>query len=444
MYLDDLLPPVEPAQPAPSEEISLIPQRIAMITVHTSPLAALGGRDTGGMNVYIKQICEQFAQANVRVDVFTRKDDASIPLIQEPMPGFRVVNLEVGPSEPVSREELHSLLPCFCAAVVAFQSAHKVQYDVIHSHYWLSGLAAERLAAKWGVPWVHMSHTLGRLKEEHRLGTQQRESNLRLRSERHVLDCTDATIASNLVERTEILDFYGLDPSKVYVAPCGVDTTKFHPADRDGARARLGLDPKQKLVLYVGRIEPLKGLDTLLEAAAILKCKGEIFRILVVGGTRNEGDTETACEMSRLRSIAADLSVEDVVEFCGPSPQSDLPDFYRAADVCVVPSHYESFGMAALEAMACGTPVVASKVGGLKSSVRDNRTGFLVAVNSSKAFADRIRRILNDKELHARLSANAARTARRYSWQKVAESNLDVYRRAIASARVPVDHSLTA
>lgn len=435
MCFDDLLPPVPVSEsPDESERQSRPVNRVAMISVHTSPLASLGGRDTGGMNVYIKRLSEQLAGEGVPVDVYTRKADPSVPLIQEDTTGFRVINLSVGPAEPVSREVLYSLLPRFSEAVSAFRSSHGHEYDVIHSHYWLSGLVGRSLAESWEVPWVHMSHTLGVLKDENRGAFQQPESELRLRNERLVLESADAVVASNLVERGEILDYYGLDPSRVYVAPCGVDLKLFHPDSKQEARRRLGIDPKRKLVLYVGRIEPLKNVDTLIAAVHQLQGRVDNLKLLIVGGTRGGGDSETRQELLRLEALVRDLGLEDMVEFYGPAPQQELPSFYQAADVSVVPSHYESFGMAALEAMACGTPVVASRVGGLKSSVRDGNTGFLVSVGDVETFAARIERVLADKDLAVKMSINAARTARRYSWRKVAESNLDVYRRAIAAS----------
>lgn len=407
-----------------------------MLTVHTSPLARLGGRDTGGMNVYIKALSTELASRGVLVDVYTRAADPSTPLVQEEAPGFRTINLRVGPEAALSRERLHELTPDLANAADAFRISEGLEYDVLHSHYWLSGLLGLRLAQKWRAPWAHMSHTLGVLKDAHRGPHQEPESLLRLRSEAAVLHAADGVIASNQTERDEVLNRYGLDAERVYIAPCGVDLSLFQPGSPRAARARLGLRPEQRIALYVGRIEPLKGLDTLLRAAAILSERVTDLRVILVGGVSQPGDLATEAELRRLRSLAAELRIEHVVDFYGPVEQSRLPDLYRAADVSVAPSHYESFGMAALESLACGTPVVASRVGGLQSTIRDGENGFLAPVDGARDFARRIEQVMCRPELRARLSDGAARAARRYSWQRVADHNLGIYHNLLAPAPV--------
>jgi D-inositol-3-phosphate glycosyltransferase len=409
-----------------------------MLSVHTSPLAPLGGRDTGGMNVYIRQLARELASRGVLVDVYTRRADAATPAVQEDVPGFRTITLAAGPAAAVGREELRALVPEFAAAVDAHRRAEGLAYDVLHSHYWLSGLAALRLSRLWDVPWAHMSHTLAVLKDAHRGPHQEPEPESRLRGEDEVLHAADGVVASNEIEREELLRRYDLEPSRVHVAPCGVDLSLFHPGSRRASRERLGLGIGEKIVLYVGRIEPLKGLDTLLAAASILKRRVPGVRALLVGGAAGPGDPATERELARLRALSSELGVDDVVEFCGPVAQAGLPDLYRAADVSVVTSHYESFGMAALEALACGTPVVASRTGGLQSTIRDGRNGFLVPIADERAFARQIERVLCRPELAARLSQEAVRTARRYSWQRVADANLGVYHNLLAPRRAEV------
>lgn len=437
MDIEELLTPSSP--PVPPPPAARWPRRIALLSAHTSPLAPLGGRDTGGMNVYVRQLARELAGRGIAVDVYTRASHPDTPPIEEDTPGFRTINLSAGPRTPVSRERLHALLPDFVAAVDAFRRSDRIEYDVLHSHYWLSGLAAAPLARGWRAPWAHMSHTLGVLKDAYRGPFQEPESALRLRSEAAVLREADGVIASNETERDDILARCGLDPSRLYVAPCGVDLSLFHPGDRTEARAALGLGRDEKVALYVGRIEPLKGLDTFIEAADLLRRRVPRLRVLLVGGvTRTRvpgpGDAATEAELRRLRAHVARLGLEDVVEFRGPRPQAELPTWYRAADVMVVTSHYESFGMAALEALACGTPVVASHVGGLASTIRDGQNGYLALPGDAPAFASGIERVLCRPELRDELSAEAHRTAQRYSWQRVADHNLGVYHNLLATA----------
>ncbi len=436
MCLEDLM---TLAPPLRTEEHSASwPARIAMLSIHTSPLASLGGRDTGGMNVYIRQLARELADRGVAVDVYTRRADAATPAVQEDVPGFRTIALSVGPEEPVGRDALYDLVPEFAEAVDTYRRRERLEYDVLHSHYWLSGLAARLLSEMWGTPWAHMSHTLAVLKDAHRGPHQEIEAPLRVRSEDEVLHAADAVVASNEIEREELVRRYGLDASRIHVAPCGVDLSIFHPGSRSASRERLGIRREEKVVLYVGRIEPLKGLDTLLRAAAILKQRTQGVRVLLVGGTTAPGDRATDHEVERLRALSTQLGVDDIVRFYGPVPQAGLPDLYRAADVSVVPSRYESFGMAALEALACGTPVVASRTGGLQSTVRDGRNGYLAPIGDETAFAHSIETVLCRPHLAARLAEEAARTARRYSWQRVADANLGVYHNLLAPERMEI------
>lgn len=411
-----------------------------MLSVHTSPLAALGGRDTGGMNVYIRQLARELAGRGTTVDVYTRLSDPNIPLIQVDVPGFRVLNVPAGPAHPVSRDELHALLPEVVASINDQAQIDSANYDVLHSHYWLSGIVAERLAELWRLPCAHMSHTLALLKDEHRGPHQEPESKLRRDGEDAVLRATDGVVASNEIERRELVDRYGLAPSRIHVAPCGVDLDLFKPGSREESRQRSGRSSDERVLLYVGRIEPLKGLDTLLAAAALLRDRVSSLKLLIAGGSRTP-DQPTEQELARLRGIARALELEGVVEFLGPKSQTELPDLYRAADVCAVPSRYESFGMAALESLACGTPVVASRTGGLQSTIRDGRNGYLVTIGDEREFADRLASVTCQPRLARRLGEEAARTARRYSWQRVADANLGAYHNLLAPnrTRVPLE-----
>lgn len=442
--LEDLMTLAASEGSRSADEITM-PRRIAMLTIHTSPLAALGGRDTGGMNVYIQQLALELARRGVEVDVFTRRSDRETATVQEDLPGFRTITLGAGPAAPVSREKLYELVGDFATAVERYGHSSGVRYDVIHSHYWLSGLAAEKLVQPWHAPWAHMSHTLALLKDAHRGPYQEPESLQRIQSEDRVLRAADGVVASNEIERQELLHRYGLSPSRLHVAPCGVDLAIFNPgasASRAQARDRIGIAEHEKVVIYVGRIEPLKGLETLFGAARIVAQRVANLRVLVVGGAKAGSDNATERELARLQGVAADLGVAPCIEFLGPVPQSGLPDLYRAADVCAVPSRYESFGMVALESLACGTPVVASRTGGLQNTIRHDQNGYLAPIGDERAFAGYLERVLCQPATSARLSEEAARRATRYSWQRVADANLGVYLNLLAPERTGVSLDL--
>ncbi|MGI8916811.1 MAG: glycosyltransferase [Chloroflexota bacterium] len=405
-------------------------KRVAMLSVHTCPLAGLGGRDTGGMNVYVRQLARELARRNFAVDVFTRHRFGHGPRIVEDGPGVRVIHLDAGPPGPMDKETIYQHLPEFAAHVDEFRLAEQVCYDRIHAHYWLSGLVAADLRRRWNVPSLVMFHTLARIKNLHIGEGETADSELRAQGEQRAMDMADCIIAANSVERDHMLSQYRVDPHKISLAPLGVDTSIFKPGDRGWARAGLGLTGKQ-LVFSVGRIEPLKGMDTLVRAAGLLvqddPSLRQRLRVLIGGGHVDDDDPSGCTELDRLRALIDRLGLAEVVQLLGAVPQPELPRYYAAADCVVVPSHYESFGLVAVEAMACGTPVVASRVGGLGLSVKDGETGFLVPARDEAAFADRIGRLLRSPELIARMGCAAAVAGRAYSWRAVADRIVNLY-----------------
>ena len=405
-------------------------KRVAMLSVHTCPLAGLGGRDTGGMNVYVRQLARELARRNVAVDVFTRQRFGRGPRIVEDGPGVRVIHLEAGPPGLMDKETIYEHLPEFAARVDEFRRSERLCYDRLHAHYWLSGLVAADLRRRWNVPSLVMFHTLARVKNLHIGEGETADSELRAHGEQRAMDMADCIIAANAVERDHMLSQYRVVPDKISIAPLGVDTNIFKPRDRDAARADLGLAGKH-LVFSVGRIEPLKGMDTLVRAAGTLvqddPSLRQRLRVLIGGGHVDEDDPGGGTELDRLRVLIERLGLAGVVQLLGSIPQVELPQYYAAADCVVVPSHYESFGLVAVEAMACGTPVVASRVGGLGLSVKDDDTGFLVPARDDAAFAERIGRLLRSPELVTRLGQAAAQAGRGYGWRAVAESILDLY-----------------
>jgi D-inositol-3-phosphate glycosyltransferase len=391
---------------------------VAMLSVHTCPLAALGGKETGGMNVYVREVSRELGRMGVSVDVFTRSQDPSIPRVVRLGERARVIHLAAGIEAPMARERVYDHLDEFVEGIEAWRIAEAIDYDLIHAHYWLSGSAALALKTRWSVPVLQMFHTLGRLKNRVARSAAELEPAVRLEEETRIVSEADRIVAANVVERAELLRDYAAHASRIATIPCGVDTDLFTPGDRAEARRRLGLDDRPVL-LWVGRIAPIKGLDTLLDTVARLREGGQDMRLLVVGG---DADEPTSGHETSLRQRIARLGLVDSVRFVGSQPQSVLPLYYAAADLTVLPSYYESFGMVALEAMACGSPVIASRVGGLVTTVRDGVTGFLVPDGDVGALAERIETLVTDPELRWRLGREGVRWAAQHRWPCVAEA----------------------
>lgn len=405
--------------------------RIAMISYHTCPLATLGGKDTGGMNVYVRELTRQLGQMGVHVDVFTRSQDDHVPhVLHELGYGNRVVHVPAGPEHPIPKEDLANYIPQFVEGVKSFACEKGIQYDVIHSHYWLSGIAAAALSDIWeGTPVVHMFHTLGEMKNRIARTDEEREGEYRIEGERQVLRRVDRVIAATIAEVTQLRFLYKANASKLVVIPPGVDVSHFYPIPADEAKMYVGLKPEDRMVLFVGRIEPLKGLDTLIEAMSNLQLEEkQRVHLAIIGGDPAASPREMSGEMARLQKLCDDLAVGQTVVFLGKRDQDKLPYYYSAAELVVMPSHYESFGMVALEAMACGTPVIASEVGGLAYLVKDGETGFTIPDQEPDTLCEKISWLLNDRELHASMSQRAVEYAQDYAWEKIANQILDVYK----------------
>ncbi len=404
--------------------------RVAMISYHTCPLATLGGKDTGGMNVYVRELARQLGQMGIHVDVFTRSQDDHVPhVLHELGYGNRVVHVPAGPEHPVPKQELANYIPEFVEGIKKFACKKGIHYDIIHSHYWMSGIAAASLSDVWaGTPIVHMFHTLGEMKNRIARTDAEREGAYRIEGEKQVLRRVDRVVVATLAELTQLRFLYKADASKMVVIPPGVDVSHFYPIPADEARMFIGLKPDDRMILFVGRIEPLKGVDTLLEAMSCLKVKEPRKVHLAIIGGEPDADSETmTAEMTRLMNLCEVLGLDQSVVFLGKRDQDKLPYYYSAAEVVVMPSHYESFGMVALEAMACGTPVIASEVGGLAYLVRDGETGFTIPAEEPETLCDKLSWLLNDRELHAKMSAQAADYAKAYAWEKIAKQVVEVY-----------------
>lgn len=406
-------------------------ERVAMISVHTSPFAVLGGRDTGGLNVYVRELSRHLVERGVQVDVFTRRTDRLSPQISEVDNGIRLIQVEAGPPEPISKDELFCYMPEFATDMAYFAIKEGLRYDAVHAHYWLSGWAGHLLQRYWDVPLVLMFHTLAHLKNA--VAQQdQRETTLRLQVERRLVDLVDALIAANPDERTEMIRRLGADPAKIVTVPPGVDLDRFRPADSWAARRRLELHDGP-LVLFVGRIDPVKGIDTLFEAFQRLvhdhDWAGPAPRLVFVGGLIRIGDDGSTmdADLQRLAAKAEELGLSDHVLFHGAQPRERLPLYYNAVDVCAVPSRYESFGLVAVEAMACGTPIVASRVGGLRFTIEDEISGLLVPHSDPIALSKALRRVLIDHGLRSHMQVGARQAAIRFSWQTITSAMLQVY-----------------
>lgn len=410
--------------------MSAVGLRLAVICVHSCPLAMPGGKETGGMNIYVRELAAELGRRGVASDIFTRRHGGDCATIEPFAANARVIHLPAGDPEATPKEELFGFMPDFLRRVEAFAQVQPQRYDLVHSHYWLSGWVGGRLVERLGVPHVVMFHTLGEVKNRARLG--EREGQLRIDVERRLIATADAVVAASPQERVQMQRLYDASLSAVAVIPCGVDTERFRPADKAAARRVLGLDGA-KVVLFVGRIAPLKGIDTLLEAVALLgpPLAGEDVRLVVVGG-----DEASRGEIVRLEQRAVELDIGGRVRFVGAVAHEALPDYYNAADVCVVPSYHESFGMVAVEAMACGVPVVASRVGGLISTVREGETGYLIPWRCPEAFAERLELLLNNESLRDGLGRAAQQAALSLSWDRIADQVESLYRGLLAPAAV--------
>lgn len=419
------------------------PTRIATMSVHTSPLHQPGTGDAGGMNVYIVEVARRLADAGVEVEIFTRATASDLPPVVEMAPGVHVRHVTAGPFEGLAKEELPGQLCAFTNGVLRAEAAHPPGfYDLIHSHYWLSGHVGWLAKERWGVPLVHTAHTLAKVKNSRLAEGDRPEPKSRVIGEEQVVAEADRLVANTEVEARDLIARYAADPARVAVVQPGVDLDRFQPpppglgaAGRLAARRRLGLPEYGYVVAFVGRIQPLKAPDVLLHAVAALRERdpriAEQLTVVVAGGPSGSGlERPTA-----LIELAASLGIADSVRFRPPCTGDDLPDLYRAADLVAVPSYTESFGLVALEAQACGTPVVAAAVGGLVTAVRDGLSGILVDGHDPTDWARTLSGLLAAPARRAALSDGAVRHAQNFSWTRTAAGLLAVYREAVTEHR---------
>ncbi len=401
-------------------------RRVAMLSVHTSPLDPPGGGDAGGMNVYIVETARRLAERGSEVEIFTRATNSEQQPTVELAPGVLVRHVTAGPFEGLAKDDLPAQLCAFTAGVLRAEAFHDPGwYDLVHSHYWLSGQVGWLVRDRWGVPLVHSAHTLAKVKNTLLAEGDSPEPRARVIGEGQVVAEADRLIASTDEEARQLVDLYGADPAVVRTIAPGVDLDIFVPGDRAAARHRLGLQPDLPTLLFVGRIQPLKAPDVLLRAAARLRVDGPL-QVAVVGGPSGSG----LATPTWLTDLVRDLDLGDTVRFVPPSDRETVADFYRAADLTVVPSYTESFGLVALESQACGTPVVAAAVGGLTTAVADGTSGVLVDGHDPDLWAKVIGDLLRSPAELGRLAGHARPHAELFSWDRTTDELLAAYHEA--------------
>jgi len=402
-----------------------------MLSYHTCPLATLGGKDTGGMNVYVRDLTRQLGRMGIHVDVFTRSQDEHVPHVLHDLGyGNRVVHIPAGAEVPLPKPDLIAHIPTFAEGILAFARNKGIKYDLIHSHYWMSGKAAKLLKETWDVPVVHMFHTLGHMKNRV-AGFGEAEGEYRINGEQEVLHMAARIVAATPAELAQLQWLYKANTQKIVVIPPGVDVNHFYPIPKDEARAFGNIPLDHINILFVGRIEPLKGIDVLIQAIGMMTRQGFVDRnklsVTIIGGDPVVSREEMTHEMARLQDLRNAYGVGDVVTFLGKRSQDTLAYFYSAADVLVMPSHYESFGMVALEAMACGTPVVASEVGGLAFLVKHGETGYLFPGDDPEALCNRLTAVITNAQARAHMGQKAVEHAQQYQWLNIATQLVGVY-----------------
>jgi D-inositol-3-phosphate glycosyltransferase len=408
------------------------PSRIAVISMHTSPTASLGQNANGGLNVYVHEIATAFSDRGIATDIFTRCTPSD-PELEQLTPLSRVIYLPAGID--LDKYSLYAEVPGFANRIQQFAVVEDLSYDLLFSHYWLSGEVACLLRPRLAAGWAHVAHTLGLVKNLTLAAGARPEPELRIQVEREIAARADLLVASTEDERADLVRLYGADPNHVAVVPPGVDLAMFQPIDRDDARRKIGYGAG-RLLLFVGRLERLKGVEVAIRALALLRDRAhDDVRLLILGEDSREGDES---EKDRLKDVAAAAGVRDRVDFLGSVAHHELPFFYSAADVCVMPSYSESFGLVGLEAQACGRPVVGSDVTGLRSVVRDEVSGYLLGSHDPAMYAERIGRLLDNPELAQQMGRRGRLLAQRFSWTRTADRLQGLFDGVVEKAQVRV------
>lgn len=407
---------------------------IAMVSYHTCPLASQEGKETGGMNVYVLELSKKLGELGVAVDMFTRSQDTKQPHLIDIRHNVRLFHIPAGPETIIPKKQLSRWIPQFSHRVAEeLRKEHrKEHYDILHAHYYLSGLAALKINAfvSRPLPLVMTFHTLALMKNLVARDQSERESKTRIGAERRLIRYAQAIIAGSETDKQYLEYLYGAPKQKLSVVVPGVDRSRFKPIDKAGAKRAIGADADHRIILFVGRIEALKGIDVLMYALKILLARNPKLTacLWIVGGDVSQNPTMFSKERERLESLRHELGISTSVKFVGRKRQEELPSYYNAAEVVVMPSHYESFGLAALEAMACGTPVVATNVAGISSLIGPAHGEFITSANNPLYLATQIEQLLTDQHVHANQSQHALTLAKTMTWKTVAEKTLKIYR----------------
>jgi D-inositol-3-phosphate glycosyltransferase len=396
---------------------------IAMLSIHSNPMGELGTKDTGGMSVYIRELAKALGACGHTIDIYTRVNNHHRNSVETLYRNVRLIYLGVATDQHVPKSALYRYMNDFNNTLEIYRAKHDIAYDLIHSHYWLSGQLGQWAQQLWNIPHLLMFHTLGIVKNLTGIG--EAESELRISTEKELARACHRILAPTFREKQNLIQFYFADENRIGVVPCGVNLDLFRPLDRAAARSRLGLNPEDSIILFVGRFDPLKGIDRLFLAMTNLRHRKNL-QLVVIGG-----DGDQSSEFQRLHGMSSELGIQEAVSFVGRVDQKSLPVYYSAADILVVPSHYESFGLVGLESLACGTPVVSTRVGVLEDILEENNIGHLVENTTPRSLAEGIEKILSDPDALRLPSDNIRSAVCRFRWTKIASTIVDEYFRVL-------------
>ncbi len=398
--------------------------KIAMLSIHSCPIGELGTKDTGGMNVYIRELARELGSLGHLVDIYTRFHDPKDSQIIELQKNVRLVHLRAGKNGNIHKLAIYPHLTDFFNGLKKFEKRQSFHYDLIHTHYWMSGKVGSWVQDSWDIPHVVMFHTLGAIKNI--TGVGEEEPELRIATEKQLVKSCDRIIAPTEREKGELMQYYDALPETIGVVPCGVNLNLFRPLDKTNARQQLNMDPNEGIVLYVGRFSPLKGIDRLLKAMTYLQHCNPRPRLIIIGG-----DAHNEPEFQERQRLAKKLGIKDTVTFAGRVEQEDLPSYYSAADLLVVPSYHESFGLVALESLACGTPVVAAKVGAMETIVREGETGSVLPNATHSLLANKIETFILKAHTNTQSANSIRESVVKFCWSNIADAIVEEYRKVL-------------
>lgn len=410
-------------------------KKIAFISEHASPLATLGGVDSGGQNVYVAELAKHLSSLNYEVDIFTRWEDASLPAVINWIEGVRVIHVKAGPCEIVAKEEIWQFMPEFTQSMLAFISAEELNYVMVHANFWMSAHVAAEIKQVLGIPFVVTFHALGHVRRVHQ-GNSDKFPPERVLVEEIAAAAADHIIAECPQDREDLIKYYNAQPEKITIIPCGFNPVEFYPVDKQEARAKLGLSPDEHIILQLGRMVPRKGVDNVVKSLAKIRQHKMSVRLIVVGGETDSPEPSNCKEVARLMEIAERDGTTDCVSFVGRKNRDMLRYYYSAADIFITTPWYEPFGITPLESMACGTPVIGARVGGIKYSVADGKTGFLVAPNDAQDLASKVALMLGNPGLLARMKDNCIKRVNAlFTWATVANATSCLYENVLQSIK---------